>query len=348
MAQIWPQAAPDNWPRWYWVTQPGGPENFPAAVRAVAAGEHSIIRFQELRYALLPSKSALQTLLSGMDMSVLILLGWLRTDLRDALRRLSPLLDAALHWTMSSNTTAAAIASSRPVWWDDWVGQGLPAALQVVHWLEAASYPPAPVGTADAAAWRRQWLGKTLLPNYQRICANLLLAQSASGEHADDVLDLAEAEHLPAVRALELLSSPGERAFSVLKHLAEHGGRPLQAAANSALDGLARRQGLPNAEELARQHLLAAAWEQGPLAGERVCVGWQEGAYRLRLSLQAGKVATRGHRSIRSATQYSCRASPLRGLSRRPQRATGNSGSISPLPPAPGVAVADRRPVDAR
>jgi hypothetical protein len=36
--------------------------------------------------------------------------------------------------------------------------------------------------------------------------------------------------------------------------------------------------------------MLAAAWDQGPLAGERVRVGWQEGLYRLRLSLQAGKV----------------------------------------------------------
>ncbi len=36
--------------------------------------------------------------------------------------------------------------------------------------------------------------------------------------------------------------------------------------------------------------MLAAAWESGALAGERVRVGWQEGAYRLRLSLQGGKV----------------------------------------------------------
>ena len=50
--------------------------------------------------------------------------------------------------------------------------------------------------------------------------------------------------------------------------------RPEQMAAHAALD-LAHRQGLPNGEELERQHLLAAAWELGPLAGERVRVGWR-------------------------------------------------------------------------
>ena len=92
------------------------------------------------------------------------------------------------------------------------------------------------------------------------------------------------------MRALALLPAGDARACELLGRLEQSAGRPLHAAAHEALEAQARRQGFPGAEELGRQQLLAAAWEPGALAGERVRVGWQEGVYRLRLSLQGGKV----------------------------------------------------------
>jgi len=289
VATMWPQAEPANWPLWQWVTLPGGPEIFPNALSAVANGELGMKRFHELRYAALPPSEALPSLLTSVDCSLAMLLGWLRVDLREALGEAFPALPAMLRWLMSSNAAAAETAYTGPDWWEGWCSQGLPAARQVIRWLEEIAVPTPPHGQ-EPAAWRHRWLEEHLLPNFPLICANLLLAHASLGENLDDILALAETEHLPAIRALALVPQMNEGVFNTLRRLGQAGGRPAQAAAKKALDHLARRQGLPGAEELGRQHLLAAAWELGPLAGERVRVGWQQGAYRLRLSLQAGKV----------------------------------------------------------
>ena len=148
VAEVWPSATPNNWPRWCWVTLPGGWDIFPRALRAVAGGERSIMRFHELRYALLPPRAKLHALLAELDASVLTLLGWLRTDLHEVLHALDPVLAAALRWMTASNVRAASEAAARPAWWKHWLGQGLPAARQALRWLEEVPCPPA--STADS------------------------------------------------------------------------------------------------------------------------------------------------------------------------------------------------------
>lgn len=288
VAEVWPTATPANWSGWRWVTLPGGIDIFPHALRAVASGERSIMRFHELRHALLPPRATLSALLAEQETSLLTLLSWLRNDLHEVIDALNPTLASALRWMTASNLRAAAEAAGKPAWWEAWLAQGLPAARQALSWLDAVPHPPAPV--VESPAWRRQWLEQALIPRLSAIYDNLLLAHAASAAPLDDILELAAAEHLPAVRALALLPAADARAGEVLTRLAHTGARPLQQAARAALEALARRQGFPGADELARQQLLAAAWEPGTLAGERVRVGWQHGVYRLRLSLQAGTV----------------------------------------------------------
>lgn len=286
-AEVWPLARPENWAVWQWITVPGGPEIFPLAMQAVKQGEYTIMRFHELKFAVLPPPDALRAMLADTDLSLLTLLGWLRADLREALAVVRPELAAAVRWMISSNQAATTEAYSAPAWWDDWLYHGLPAARQVLRWLEEVPLPP--VDGLDVMAWRQQWLQQHLVADYPQISANLLLPQAATGENIAAIRSLADSAHLPAIRALAVVPTMGEDIISLLRRLAQTSARPAQCAATAALEHIARRQGLPSAEELARQHLLAVAWEQGPLASERVRVGWQEGAYRMRLSLHAGK-----------------------------------------------------------
>ncbi len=282
VAQVWPVATVDNWPSWQWVTQPGGPEAFPRAVQAAGRGACTLLRLYELRYAPLPPAGALNALLAEADPVVALLCCWLRPGLARRLERF-PLLQQAVPWMLSSQTAAADAAYAAPAWWEEWLRQGMPLARRALTWLQHVPLP-----RSDTA--RPAWLERYLLPDYPAICANVLLAQAACGERLREVLSLADDGHLPAVRALALAPQPSEAVYTVLRRHLRAGGRPLQAAARQALEHLARRQGLPGADELERQHVLAAAWEQGPLAGERVRVGWEDGLYRLRLSLHGGAV----------------------------------------------------------
>jgi len=282
-AQVWPVASVRNWPAWQWVTVPGGPELFPRAVAALARGECTLTRLHELRFAPLPDGDELSRLLAGVDLAVALLLCWLRPAARRLLAG-PPLLTEAAEWMTLSNPIAAAAAYAGSFWWEEWLRDGMPATRRALTWLQHVPLPDA------AGEERYAWLERYLLPGYGSIVANLLLLGAARGERIDELCSMAEEGQLPAVRALALLPSPDERIFRLLRRQMREGGRPLQAAARAALEHLARRQGFPGIEELDRQHLLAAAWEAGPLLGERVRVGWQDGLHRLRLSLHEGKV----------------------------------------------------------
>ncbi|MHB9110681.1 MAG: DUF4132 domain-containing protein [Armatimonadota bacterium] len=284
VAQVWPVAGVENWPAWQWVTVPGGPELFPRAVAAVGRGECTIVRLHELRYAPLPDDEALSTVLAGVDPAIVLLLCWLRPAVQKRLACFQQLITAA-RWMVMSNSAAAIVAYAAPSWWVEWRREGMPATRRAMTWLQRVPLPP---DTGEDG--RYAWLERSLLPDYGAIVANLLLVSAARGERVDELVSMAEEGHLPAVRALALAPKPDERIFRLLRRGMREGGRPLQAAARAALEHLARRQGLPGVDELERQHLLAAAWELGPLAGERVRVGWEEGLYRLRLSLHEGKV----------------------------------------------------------
>ncbi|HEY3377351.1 MAG TPA: DUF4132 domain-containing protein [Armatimonadota bacterium] len=283
VADIWPGATAHNWAQWFWITAPGGPDIFPSALRAVADGEVTLPRVHELRFALLPDPAQLTHLLTQTPPAVILLLSWLRPEcLRHSVCPL-PGGEEALRWLAKSNHAAAAIAYTAPPWWPVWCQHGLPLAREVLGWLQAMALPDVP------AQDRHDWLTQHVLPAYRALCANLLCVQAASGERVEELLTLAREQDLPAIRALALAPNPTDAVLHVLHQLYRVGGRPVQAAAHGALDHIAHRQGLPGAAELERQHLLTAAWELGPLAGERVRVGWQIGAYRMRLSLQGGK-----------------------------------------------------------
>jgi hypothetical protein len=290
-ADLWPHATSENWRCWQWVTRPGGPELLPQALRACAAGEHTLVRLYELKYAPLPNAEQLAAVLAEVTPEMGLLLCWLRTDL--PLDKLAlPGGAAAAGWLRASNVAAAARAYTAPPWWKPWLAVGLPCARQLLAWLQEVELPASTPGMLPQD--RHDWLETHLLPRYRRLCANLLLAQAASGEGGEEIRRLAAGQDMAAIRALALLPSLDEQTLALLRQLLQRGGRPLQAAAREALEHWARRQGLPGADELERQHLLAAAWDLGPLAGERVRVGWQTGAYRLRLQLHAGKVELAG------------------------------------------------------
>ena len=286
VAEIWPGATARNWSSWHWVTVPGGPDLFPRALTALQDGERTIVRLHELKYAPLPRPAALYPLLATATPAALLLLHWLRPALPGDPGGIPGGRDA-LHWLMASNQAAAATAYAGPPWWESWCAHGMPAAREALGWLLEMELPPE--GAASMAT-RARWLESYLLPDYRRLCANLLLAQAASGERLDEIIGLAAEGDLPAMRALALAPQPDARILALLQSQRRQGGRPTQAAAGVALEHLAHRQGLPNGEELERQQLLAAAWELGPLAGERVRVGWEIGGYRLRLSVRDGKV----------------------------------------------------------
>lgn len=278
VADVWPRAAAGNWPEWAWVTVPGGPEVMPRALDALAAGEIALPRLHEIRYAPAPKGWTA----AGLPLPAAMLVSWLRPELvaPDAL----PGGPDARRWLLAAGDAALREAAAGPAWWEPWLRDGLPAARRALGWLQEVALP------APGAAARAAFLEERLLPGYRRRCANLLLARAASGDGGGEIVALAEAGDLAAVRALALLPQPGEEIIPLLRRLRRAGGRPLAAAAGAALAVLAQRQGLPGAEELERQHLLAAAWDPGPLAGERVRVGWQEGLFRLRLALEAGAV----------------------------------------------------------
>ncbi|MHB9023733.1 MAG: DUF4132 domain-containing protein [Armatimonadota bacterium] len=280
---VWPQARAENWPMWQWVTIPGGPELFVEALRALDGGEHTITRLYEVRYAPLPTWRDLALLLSGVDFPTQLLAYWLRPEIRSK----GP-MGEVIDWLLSANRPATQVAYTNPPWWDEWCYRGLPAACEALIWLQEMDIPPAPFGEEDG--WRHAWFERCLLPEYRRISANLLLAKAASGEGSEEILTLACLNDLSAVRALGMLPEPDEATLDLLRQIIRTGGLPEQEAARAALERLARRRGLSGRDELERQRMLAAAWDQGPLAGERVRVGWEEGLYRLRLSLQAGKV----------------------------------------------------------
>jgi len=317
VAQVWPVASVHNWPAWQWVTAPGGPELFPRAVAALARGECTVTRLHELRFAPLPDGDELSGLLAGVDPAVALLLCWLRPAARKLLAGL-PLLTMAAGWMTLSNQAAAAAAYNGPAWWDEWLRDGMPATRRALTWLQRVPLPDA------AGEERYAWLERYLLPGCTAIVANLLLPGAARGERIDELCSMAEEGQLPAVRALALAPKPDERIFSLLRRHMCKGGRLLQAAARAALEHLARRQGFPGIEELERQHLLAAAWEQGPLMGERVRVGWEEGLYRLRLSLHEGKVCldALGPHGLLSQVPYTLRAGNAFKEARAAQRET--------------------------
>ncbi|MHB9133364.1 MAG: DUF4132 domain-containing protein [Armatimonadota bacterium] len=287
VAEVWPRVTSENWRAWRWITVPGGPDLFPQALAALRGHELALPRLHEIKYAPLPPRGMLEALLTDAGLETALLAAWLRLEIAEAAVHW-PWLAPALRWMTGSNVTAAAEAYVEPDWWAAWLRLGMPAARTVLARLQAMPLPPGVTDIQDCP--HGVWLERHLLPNYGCLCANLLLANAAIGEGETDITALAEAEDLASVRALGMLAAPDETVLNLLRRLLRTGGRPLQEAAHNALDRLARRQGLPGAEELERQHLLSLAWEAGPFAGERVRVGWEVGMYRLRLDLRGGKV----------------------------------------------------------
>ncbi len=287
-AEIWPHATAANWSLWQWVTTPGGPDLFPQTVDALMAGECTVIRLHEARYAPLPPARALADLLADLPLPVVVLLCWVRPALIPACTAW-PWLADGLRWLTASNQSAAATAYAAPSWWDAWLYEGLPAAREALGWLRELEIPPPP--SDDLGGWRHEWLERALVPHYRACCANLLLAQAGVGEEVAAIFRLARDGDLPALRALAMLPTPDDDITAWLFRILHTGGRTERTAARDALAHLAQQQGLPGVEELERQRLLSAAWEPGPLAGERVRVGWPDGVYRFRLSLRDGRVS---------------------------------------------------------
>lgn len=280
-AQLWPTASAENWASWQWITCPGGPELFPCTARALAAGEVTLPRLYELKYAPLLDPAAINALLDSLDPAIIMLACWLRADI-DPLTACRPLLRESVRWMTSSNTRAADEAYCGAAWWPEWLSQGYPAAGKALSWLQQVALPP-------GVTARHGWLAEYLMPAYRTICHNLLLAHVAAGGPTTEMLALAAEEDLPAIRALGL-APVDDAVITRLTELTTSGGRPARVAATNALDHLARRVGLPGGAEFAAHHLLALAWEPNPLHEERVRVGWACGAYRIRLCVRHGAI----------------------------------------------------------
>jgi hypothetical protein len=262
--RVWPHATAENWSQWGWVALPAGADLFPQAATALAEGRVTLPGLHALKYAL-PSPIS--------DNAVAMLVCWLRGNADGVPAEI-------VAWLMSANTSAAGVAYAAPSWWSEWLTTWYPAAQQAMAWLQAVALPP--------GAERHDWLERYLVPHYRAITANLLLAHAATSG-PDALLPLAARGHLPAVRALGM-AAPSETLVATLQTVGKDGGRPAQAAALSALDHLARRAGLPDAREFARQQLLALAWEESPLDDAGVRVGWEAHGCRIRLALRHGTV----------------------------------------------------------
>jgi hypothetical protein len=284
-ASIWPQATTATWTQWQWVTTPGGPDLLPRVLEALAAGEVNIVRLYEMKYAPLPDMPTLHHLLGAYDPALTYLLCFLRPEVRSQMT-CWPDLPEVLRWMYESNPHAARQAYAGLAWWHEWGRQGFPQARRALHMLATVEVPP-----SVETPLRHLWVEEYLAPEFGRVCANLLLAQTVQGESLERIVLLAEQQYVPAIRALGLMPAGHEEAIDLLRTLAHQGSRPVLAAAREALAYQARHRGLPGIHELERRKLLDAAWEAGPLEGERVRVGWQEGPYRFRVSLQSGKVS---------------------------------------------------------
>lgn len=284
-SSVWSQATEEQWPAWQWVTVPGGPELLSPAIEAVQTGTVTLMRLHELKYVPLHASAAASALLNDQTVAG-VLLFWLRPELRRS--SAFPLAQSApLQWSVLPNEAAARAVYAGLPWWPAWCAQGFPVAQRAWQQVEAALVRAMLV---DADARWHDWLAHALLPEIERIRANLLLARAACGDESARLLTPARDGVLPAIRALALLPSANAHVVETLCGVVHDGVRGAQDAAREALQHIARRQGVRDVEELAHQHLLATAWDAGPLANDRVRVDWRVGAYQLRLSLHAGKV----------------------------------------------------------
>lgn len=286
VARVWPLADAENWSAWQWIAFPGGQAEFLRAVQALSTDALTLPGMHTLTVAPLPPLPALQPLLAELSPAAWLLLCWLRPELARRAGIRTEECDGA-RWLTGSMQAAAQTAYEAPDWWERWRVGSLTAVRQACARLDGLALPPEAGGNLLE---RQAWLETYYLHGYPAIRANTLLLEGAAGEGVASLRALAGLDDLPALRALALLPETTPDDVELLRRKARSGGRPVQAAARAALAHVARRQGLPDADELDRQHLLATAWELGPLAGERVRTDWQVDGCRLRLSLHHGQV----------------------------------------------------------
>lgn len=280
VAEVWPTATLKNWQHWYWITRHPA-EQLEFLLQQAASEELTLPLLYAIKYALFPSSYNQATRMTLTNTTLNVLFHCLRHELHQALPSF-PGGQAAWKWLRSSNVGAAKIAYTEPGWWTPWLQTGFPAVREVLGWLQQL---PLPAGTIS----RNTWLEEHLVADYRQICANLLLAQAAVGNSLENITQLAREQHLPAIRALGLVTDAGEEIIDLLSSLKKRGSKPVSNAALAALQQLALRRGLPGVQEIERQHFLSSVWNLGPLDDECVRVGWREGPYRMRVSLHQGK-----------------------------------------------------------
>lgn len=280
VAEVWPTATLENWQHWYWITRLPA-EQLEFLLQQAASEEWTLSLLHAVKYAVLPTSYNQATRMTLNNPTLNVLFHCLRGELHQALPSF-PGGQAAWKWLRSSNSAATKVAYAEPDWWASWLQNGFPAVQEVLGWFQQL---PLPAGTIS----RMIWLEEHLVTDYRKISANLQLAQAAGGNSLENITQLAREQHLPAIRALGLVTGAGEGIIYLLSTLKTRGSKPVSDAAVAALQQLALRQGLPGVEEIERQHFLSSVWNLGPLDDERVRVGWRDGAYRLRVSLHQGK-----------------------------------------------------------
>jgi hypothetical protein len=235
----------------------------------------------------------------------------LRSDLDDEIAQAleAEAHERALAWLRSSTTAAWKTAREGPRWllnwcarWSEVVGDaverlwllGLPP-MPSARLLEAFQGEPANASAAQAESERyalvERFVCAHLCSDFTRVSLNLDYADALAGRAEDTLLQRAREDTITAVRALGLCAGDDSKRVELLLSLKRRGSRSARAAAQEALDLIARRHGLADAAELERRQELTLAWSDGGLEGRRSRVWWDLGSYRVKLSAVNGKVS---------------------------------------------------------
>jgi hypothetical protein len=214
----------------------------------------------------------------------------------------------AMAWLRGSTAAAWVTAQERPPWLADWCERLAEVAAEAVehmwllglppmpspHLLETLRVAPANGAAAEAEAERyalvERFLSAHLCPDFTRISLNLDYADALAGHNEDALLRRAREDTPTAIRALGLGGGDERERVEVLLSCKRRGDRSVRAAAQQALEMIARRHGCADARELERRQELAMAWSDGGLEGRPSRVWWDVGNYRIKLSPANGKV----------------------------------------------------------
>lgn len=263
-----------------------------------------------------PANVETQDRLRAYPPAVLVLLSLLRADLCPAVGQAlgAPQHEAVVSWLKAASARRALDlewASQVLAPWAEVAGDGVTLAVGA---LCAVTPPSDFAGPAGEAARCRAFVRAHLLPEFDRVIANLNYVHALRGRHLDLLCEQAKRGHPQALRSLALRPEWAERAASIAFRVRRLSAGPARQAAEEALAIIGERAGVGDAGRLEGRLDMAAAWADAGLEGRSAKVWWDVGGYRVRLEVVGGKVEARAWaggrrlgslpRAVRSAREY--------------------------------------------